>query len=240
MVTWMYYLLAALFLPLLILTIVVQVRINSVYSKYKTVESSSGITAKECARKMLDAKGLSNVQINECRGELNDNYNPKTKTVNISASSMNSSSISAIAVCAHEVGHAYQDADPSYLPMKLRAIILPLANIGSKLVVPVFLVGLILMIFMAASPLPVALLWIAVGLYFLSTLFYLITLPIELNASKRALATIEANGFLSEDEMPCAKSLLNAAAWTYIAGLLTSLFYFLRFLLQVLVITRRD
>ena len=239
MAEWMYYVLGVLFIPLLILVIVVELRVKSIYKKYKNVKAKSNITTKDCARQMLDARGLQSIQILSSGGAaMSDYYDPRDKNVHLSSGSMDSTAISDIAIAAHEVGHAYQDADKEYKPMRLRALFLPYVQFASRASIPLFLFGLLLTIFANISGVGTILLWVSVVLYFASTLFYLITLPIELNASKRAIATIGEKGILTEDELPAAKELLNAAAWTYIAGLITSLYYFFRFLLQVVFITR--
>ncbi len=239
MAEWMYIVLSILFIPLLILTIVVEARVNSTYKKYKGVNSKAGVTAGECTRKMLDVAGLNHVSIKESkRGSLSDCYDPKEKSISLSKGSNESMSIADITVAAHEVGHAYQDADKNYAPMKIRAAILPFVQFANRLSIPMFIFGILLTIFSAIANIGVTVLWISVALYFATTLFYLLTLPIELNASKRALETISKYGYLTEDEMPAAKKLLDAAAWTYIAGLVTSLYYFLRFLVEVMFITK--
>lgn len=239
MAEWMYYVLSLLFLPLFIMTIVVEIRVNTTYKKYKKIKSKTNLTAGECTRKMLDAKGLTGVAVGQSKGgSMSDYYDPKNKSVHLSPGAAESTSIATIAVAAHEVGHAYQDADVSYTPMRIRAAILPIVKIGNVLSIPLLLVGMILTAFATLSSFGTILTWVGVGLYFLSTLFYIITLPIELNASKRAIATLSEQSLLTEDEMPAAKELLNAAAWTYIAGLLVSIYYFLRLFLSIFIMTR--
>lgn len=239
MAEWMYYVLGFLFIPLLIFTIVVEIRVSSVYRKYKKLNSKLGITTKDCARQMLDARGLNGVEIYTSNGgAMSDYYDPKGKNVHLSTKSMDSTAVADIAIAAHEVGHAFQDADETYTPMKIRAMLLPYVQFANRASIPLFIFGLLLTLFANISGVGTIVLWISVVLYFASTLFYMITLPIEINASKRAIATITEHGILTEEELPAAKQLLDAAAWTYIAGLVTSLYYFLRFLLQVVFITR--
>lgn len=239
MAEWMYVVLSLLFIPLLILTIVVHTRVKSIYKKYKKINSKSGITTRECTRKMLDAEGLTDVEIKESTGgTLSDYYDPKAKSVHLARDGMDSTSIATIAVAAHEVGHAYQHADKSYTLMRLRTALHPIVMFANRMSIPMFIIGLLLLIFSAIAHIGVIVLWISVVLYFATTLLSLVTLPIEINASKRALETISKHGMLAPEEMPAAKELLTAAAWTYIAGLVTSLYYFFRFLLQIVFITR--
>lgn len=241
MAEWMYYVLSVLFVPLFVLTIIAQIKVSVTYNKYKNVKSNLGISAADCARKMLDAKGLTSTRVLQTKGgSMSDYFDPRNNTVNLSNEGYNSTSIASIAVAAHEVGHAYQHADESYAPMRIRSKLVPIVNIGSHMVLPLFIIGVLVLVFNQYSMVGTVMLWLAVCFYFLSTLFYLVTLPIEINASKRALATISANGYLDQSEMPAAKELLTAAAWTYVAGLLTSIYYFLNFLLRVIMITRRD
>lgn len=241
MAEWMYYVLGILFIPLLIFTIVVDIRVSLVYKKYKNVKAKSLITTKDCARQMLDAKNLHGIPIKTSKGgAMSDYYDPRNKSVHLSSESMESTAIADIAIAAHEVGHAYQDTDESYMPMKIRAMLLPFVQFSNRASIPIFIFGLLLTLFANTNGIGTIVLWTSVVLYFASTLFYMITLPIEINASKRAIATISEHNILTQEELPAAKELLNAAAWTYIAGLVTSLYYFLRFLLQVMFLTRDD
>lgn len=208
--------------PALLLTLWAQFRVKTTYNKYSQVASARGRTAAEVARQILNEHGLSRVQIDQIGGSLTDNYDPTANIVHLSQTVYGSTSIAAIGVAAHEVGHAIQHAE-EYTPLRLRTVIIPATNFGAKLAMPLFLAGLIFNF----SPL----MSLGILLFSLVTVFQLITLPVEFNASRRAIATIEDRGLLTEDEAKGARKVLTAAALTYVAALASSLAQLLRLVL---------
>ena len=210
--------------PALLVALFAQFKVNSTYAKYSKVRNSRGITGAEVARRILDANGLWNVKIIHIAGNLTDNYNPATNTVSLSDSTYSSTSVAAIGVAAHECGHAVQHAT-GYVPIKIRSAIIPITNIGSSVGVILILVGLI---FSAPS-----LATFGVVLYSAVAVFQAVTLPVEFNASARALKTLKQDFILEEDELPLARKVLSAAALTYVAALLSSIATIFRYLLLI-------
>ena len=217
-----------LVLPAFLLALWAQFRVQSTYAKYSRVRSVRGRTAAEVARQILDDHGLGYVQVDRIGGKLTDNYDPRSNIVHLSQEVYGSSSIAAIGVAAHECGHAVQHAE-EYGPLKLRSAIIPITNIGSSLSIPLFLIGLLFNFSILMN--------IGILLFGLVALFQLITLPVEFNASRRALSTIGERGLLTDDETRGAKKVLSAAALTYVAALASSLAQLLRL---VLISRRRD
>ena len=217
-----------LVLPAFLLALWAQFRVQSTYAKYSRVRSMRGRTAAEVARQILDDHGLGYVQVDRIGGKLTDNYDPRSNIVHLSQEVYGSSSIAAIGVAAHECGHAVQHAE-EYGPLKLRSAIIPITNIGSSLSIPLFLIGLLFNFSILMN--------IGILLFGLVALFQLITLPVEFNASRRALSTIGERGLLTDDETRGAKKVLSAAALTYVAALASSLAQLLRL---VLISRRRD
>ena len=215
-----YYLL--LVVPALIIAMVAQIKVQSTYKKYAQIASRSGITASEMTRRMLDTSGLTHVDVVHIGGNLADNFNPKKQTISLSDPVYGSSSVAALGVAAHEAGHALQHAE-GYFPLVLRSAIVPITQFGSAITPWLIILGLIFSF-------PVL---IDVGIVFfgLAVFFQLVTLPVEFNASRRALASLESSGVLAADELGMTKRVLSAAAMTYVAGLLVSLMSFLRILL---------
>ena len=214
-------------IPAMLFALWAQFRVNSTFSKYSQTTIRSGLTAAEAARRLLDANGLHGVTVNRIPGRLTDHYDPRTRTLNLSEAVYDSASAAAVGVACHEAGHAIQHAD-SYAPLALRMQIIPLCRIGSGLAMPLFLIGLI---FAGFSMLGDWLMLAGIACFSLATLFQLVTLPVEFNASRRALAGIEENHLLAEDELPGARRVLRAAAMTYVAALATSLASLLRLIL---------
>ena len=208
-----------LVLPAFLLALWAQLRVKTTYAKYSKIRSVRGRTAAEVARQILNDHGLTYVRVDQITGELTDNYDPRTNVVHLSQGVYNSTSIAAIGVAAHECGHAVQHAE-EYGPLRLRSAIIPVTNIGSSLSIPIFFVGLLLNFPLLMS--------IGILLFGLVALFQLITLPVEFNASRRALATIEERGLLTGDETRGARRVLSAAALTYVAALASSLAQLLR------------
>ena len=217
-----------LVLPAFLLALWAQFRVQSTYAKYSRVRSVRGRTAAEVARQILDDHGLGYVQVDRIGGKLTDNYDPRTNIVHLSQEVYDSSSIAAIGVAAHECGHAVQHAE-EYGPLKLRSAIIPITNIGSSLSIPLFLIGLLFNFSILMN--------IGILLFGLVALFQLITLPVEFNASRRALSTIGERGLLTDDETRGARKGLSAAALTYVAALASSLAQLLRL---VLISRRRN
>lgn len=205
--------------PVLILVIYVQMKMKSTYAKYEKVKNARGYTGAMVARMILDQNGLHNVKVERVSGDLTDHFDPRTNVVRLSDTTYNSDSIAAIGVCAHEVGHAVQYAQ-NYMPMKIRGAIIPATNIGSSLSIPLFFLG-----FIFAIP---WLMYVGIALFGLVALFQFVTLPVEFNASNRALKTLNNESYLNAEEMIGAKKVLSAAAMTYVAALIMSIAQFLR------------
>ena len=213
------------YLALIIVTVILgfgtQWYINHSYKKYAEVDSHTGLTGAQIARRMLDDNGLRHVQVQCVGGTLTDHYDPSTRTLRLSQGVADSTSLTALGVAAHETGHALQHRD-AYKPLVLRTAVVPTVNIGSNLSWPLFLIGLIF----NWQPL------ITLGIVFflLTVLFTLITLPVEFNASKRAMTALSSGGYLDADELDGAGRVLKAAAMTYVAAALTAVLQLLRLL----------
>ena len=218
-IDWYYF---ALVVPALILAVWAQSRVTSTFNRYSQVRGARGYTGRDAARAILDQNGLQNVPVEHVQGNLTDHYDPRTNAVYLSDSVYNSTSVAAVGIAAHEVGHAVQHAT-GYFPIRLRMAIIPITNIGSKLSVPVLLIGLL---FGSGW-----LIDLGIVLYALMAVFQLITLPVEFNASRRALATLEGSAMLEGGEMQGARKVLSAAALTYVAALIGSLASLLRLFL---------
>lgn len=206
-----------------------QIKVNSAYKRYEKVPNSRGITGAMVAREILDQNGLGDVEINMVKGKLSDHYNPGKKTVNLSSGIYNGTSIASLAVAAHECGHAIQHL-VGYKPLVFRNAILPLCNVGQYLGWIAVFVGLL----MSNSGIA----WIGVILMSGILLFQIVTLPVEFDASSRALQILKAN-YLTGDEYSGAKSMLSAAAFTYVAGMLATVLSLLRIVL-IIVGNNRD
>ncbi|HBJ26231.1 MAG TPA: peptidase [Ruminococcaceae bacterium] len=204
-----------------IFALICSLTVKTTFNKYNRIGSRRGITAAEVARMILDRNGLYNVHVERISGNLTDNYNPRTNIVSLSDSVYNSTSLAAIGVAAHECGHAVQHAQ-DYVPIKIRTAVFPLAQLGSSMYFIVFIVGLIF----SFEPLVDA----GIILFLFVVLFQLVTLPVEFNASRRALSTIRSEGILEQDEMYGARRTLTAAAMTYVASLAVSFTQLLRLL----------
>ncbi len=213
-------------------------KVHSAFKAYGAIPTASRMTGYDTAQRLLRANGVRDISVGRVKGTLSDHYHPTKRVVNLSESVYGNTSVAAVAVAAHEIGHVMQKKK-GYLPYKLRTVLVPLTNIGSRLALPLVLVGLILDAFVYTtqnSQLGFYLAIFGVALYGLSTLFALVTLPVELNASKRAKVMLVEEGILTEQELPYADKMLDAAARTYLASLLTSLVYFLRFAMWVLIL----
>ncbi len=231
---WLYYILGIVMIPGIILGIWAQVRVATTFNEYNKIETKHGKTASEVARYMLDGGGCYNTKIARTSGQLTDNYNPSTNTVSLSDAVYNQSTIAAIGVTAHEIGHAFQHKD-KYAPLKVRNALVPVLNISGYFTWPLIIIGLLLEFSYYATA-ATWLLGIGVGIYALNIVFCLVTLPVELNASKRAYKMLVATGEMDMQEAEGVKKVLNAAAWTYVAGLITSVLSLLRLLLFIFAI----
>ena len=213
-------------------------KVNAAYKAYGAMPNSSRMTGYDTAVRLLRQNGVNDITVGRVRGHLTDHYHPTKKVVNLSESVYGDASIASVAVAAHEIGHVMQKKK-GYLFYKLRTVLVPITNIGSRLALPLVLVGLLLDLFVGinqSSDTGFYLALLGVALYGLSTMFALVTLPVELNASRRAKKMLLASGILCEEEMPYADKMLDAAAKTYVASMITSLVYFLRFALWVMLI----
>lgn len=213
-------------LPALIFTMWASARVKTTYSKYAKVNARTGITATEAARRILDGAGLTHVSVERIAGDLTDHYDPRTNVIRLSDSVANSTSIAAIGVAAHECGHAIQHAK-AYVPIRIRQAIIPITNVSSRLAVPLVLIGILLT---ATAENFISIAYAGVILYGFAVLFQLVTLPVEFNASRRALSILTESGTLVADEIKGARRVLSAAAMTYVAALATSLLQMLRLL----------
>ena len=212
-----------LLLPAIILSIWASARVNSTFRKYSQVYNRFGLTGADAARRILDMNGLYNVRIERVSGDLTDHYDPRTNVVRLSDATYSSQSVGAIGVAAHEVGHTVQHAT-GYAPIKIRNSIVPVVNVCSMLSMPIILLGVILSYNQTMVD-------IGIILFSATVLFQLITLPVEFNASSRALNTLEAQNMLAADELQGARKVLRAAAMTYVAAALSSFMSLLRLIL---------
>lgn len=218
-----------LVMPAVLLAVWASNRVNSTFQKYSKQYNSRHLTGAQAARYVLDRNGLRDIRIEHISGNLSDHYDPKANVIRLSDSVYNSTSSAAVGVACHEAGHAIQHAE-NYAPVRIRAAIIPITNIGSRLAVPLIVLGLVLSA-MDAAWANVA--YIGIACFALSTLFQLVTLPTEYNASKRAISAIEGGNLLIGEELEGAKKVLNAAALTYVAALAVSFMQLLRFVLLV-------
>ncbi len=225
--------------PGILFAIWAQIRVSTVFAKYDKVPSESDWTASDMSRMMLEKYGC-NVVVQQTAGKLSDNYNPQTGVLSLSESTYSSTSLAALGVAAHEVGHAVQHEEGFFL-LKLRSVIVPVVNVGTYIAIPLVIIGLLLE-WLIASSATVGSIFISLGIicYSLATLFSLITIPVEIDASRRARKMLAETGVLNAQEIKKARKVLNAAALTYFAGLAVSLLYFLRFLLIISQFRRRN
>ena len=213
-----------LVLPMFFLAILAQMRVKSSYSKYRKIRNSRGLTGAMAAQRVLDYYNITNVRIERIGGELTDNFDPRINTIRLSEDIFDGNSIASVGIACHEAGHAAQHAE-NYAPVKIRNSIISVCNIGSFVGIPLAIIGL------AINSEPIYL--IGLFLYAFVALFQLVTLPVEFNASARAVKVIEETGLLSEEENKGAKSVLKAAAMTYVAALAVSLANLLRIMLLI-------
>ncbi len=222
--------------PGVIFAFVAQLLVRSAYKKYSKVEARSGWTADDMSRMFMERYDCNGVVVEPIKGDLTDNYNPSTDVISLSETVYGKSTIAALGVAAHECGHARQQHEGSFM-MALRKVLVPATNIGSNLAVPLVILGLLLEFWLGTVV--GTYFWVAgVVLYSMSTLFALVTLPVEIGASSRAMKMLEEQNVLEKDERRGARKVLSAAALTYVAALLVSLLYLLRFLI-IIAGTRR-
>lgn len=203
-----------------LLSIIASTRVNSTFNKYARVRSMSGMTGAQTAEAILRSKGIHDVRVEHIRGNLTDHYDPSKKVVRLSDSVYNSTSVAAIGVAAHECGHVMQHHE-GYAPLNIRTALVPAANIGSKIGIPIVILGLIL----GSNSVLVT---IGIWVFSLAVLFQIVTLPVEFNASKRALVCIEQYGIVTGDERRKSEKVLKAAAYTYVAAAAASVLQLLR------------
>lgn len=217
-----YYMTGFVMIPVIIFSAICQIKVNRNFKKYGRITNSKGLSGAEAAYRLLQLNGITDVKIKKISGNLTDHYNPSVKEICLSEAVFNSRSIAAVGIACHEAGHACQHAQ-SYFPLKIRNAVIPITKFGSMLGIPLVLIGA----FFTFEPLTYA----GIILYSAVAFFQLITLPVEFNASSRALKTIELNGFLSVEENRGAKKVLTAAALTYVAALVSSIATLLRLLM---------
>jgi Zn-dependent membrane protease YugP len=215
---WTYILIIFAFL----LSLIVQTSMQSTFRRYSRVASLCGLSGAEAARRILDSEGLYQVRVQPIRGSLTDHYDPRSKTVNLSETVYGSRSLSALGVAAHECGHAIQDAQ-EYVPLRVRSALVPAANFGSQFSWILFFIGLLFSSQILCQ--------IGILLFCLALLFQLVTLPVEFNASHRALVKLGDMGLMNRSEVKNTRKVLRAAAMTYVAAVCTSLLYLLRMII---------
>ena len=214
-------------LPCFILAMIASARVNSTFKRYSKQISSRRITGREAAERVLRANGVLNVRIERISGNLTDHYDPKSNVIRLSDNVYDNPSTAAIGVACHEAGHAVQYAQ-QYFPIKVRAAIIPITNIGSRLAMPLILLGILFSTFGNYS---YSLVYVGIACFSLSLVFQLITLPVEFNASRRAMQAIEQSQILTEDEQRGARKTLTAAAMTYVAAVAVAAAQLLRLIL---------
>jgi len=214
-----------LVIPAVIISLIASANVRGTFSKFDKFNVLSGVNSNDVVSRIFNKYGIYDVSINNVRGKLTDNYNPKYKSLNLSESTANKSTISAIGVAAHEAGHAIQ-YQKGYFPVRLRSTMVPVANIGSSLGIIFAIAGLWL-----SSELGSLLLTVGIALYSVVFIFTLVTLPVEFNASKRAVAALSDMGIFTEEELSGVKKVLRAAAWTYVAAMIATLANLLRLIL---------
>ncbi len=224
----------------MIISIFASIKVKKTFAKYNAIPNRARMTGYDTAVRLIRSNGIWNISVGRVGGTLSDHYDPSKQIVNLSASTYGSYSIGAVAVAAHEMGHVMQK-EKNYIPFKIRTWLVPIVNIGSRMALPLVLIGFIIDLFSHATEGSVGFYIALAGviLYGTSFLFTLVTLPVELNASRRASEMLVDEGILDNSEIKGAKKVLNAAALTYVASALTSLIYFLRFFVRVLTLFGR-
>ena len=226
-----------LLIPAFIFSMWAQINVSNTFNSANKIRV--GLTGAAAARRILDANGLSHIRIERVAGHLTDHYDPRAKVIRLSGSVYDNNTAAAVGVAAHEAGHAVQYAE-GYKPVRIRIAIIPVCSFGSKAAMPLFLIGLIMSSYVYESNAGYALMMAGILLFSLAALFQAITLPVEFNASRRAIEALETSGQLAHDEIHDSKRVLRAAALTYVAALATSLLSLLRLLLIATGGRRRD
>ncbi len=237
----LYWVLGIILIPGIIFAVYTQAKISSVYKELKHQPASTDKTADQIAREILDKNGLEEITIERVEGEMTDYYHPKKQKIALSQGVYGSNSVASIGIAAHEVGHAIQTKE-GYYASKIRTFMVPFVNFSSAILWPLVIIGLLFNIFGSAdSIVGTIFIWSGIGFFGLSMLFSLVTLPTELDASRRAIQQLTEGGYLTgEEEIEQTKSVLKAAAMTYVASLVMSILNFLRFLLTVLILRDHD
>lgn len=223
-IDWTYIVLV---IPAMILALYAQNKVNSTFKKYSRVASRSGMTGAQAARRLMELNGIYDVSIERVSGNLTDHYDPSKKVLRLSDSVYSDTSVAAIGVAAHETGHAIQHAR-GYVPLTLRTVMVPLANLGSTLSMPLIFLGIL---FSFSSVMGNTMINLGILLFGLSVVFTIVTLPVEFNASRRAVACLGDSGILYDDEIGGVKKVLSAAAMTYVASTAVALANFLRLII---------
>lgn len=220
-----------LLVPAIIFTLIAQARVNSAFRKYSNVRNRKNLTGAEAARKMLDYNGLQDVRINAISGSLTDHYNPRNRTLNLSQSVFGVNSVAAVSVACHEAGHALQHAN-GYAPLKLRNSIVPVVNFASRLAWPMIFIGILLLGAGSYEMGYFGMLLLDIGIIGFAgvVVFHAVTLPVEFNASRRAIDKMEELGLVAAEDIPGSKKVLRAAALTYVAALAMAVMNLLRIL----------
>lgn len=213
-----------------LLCLMASARVKSTFQKYSKIRSASGLSGAEAAQRMLEKAGITDVSIRMVAGKLTDHYDPRSKTVNLSEEVFHSTSVAAVGVACHECGHAIQD-NRAYFPLTLRSTMVPVANFGSTLSWPLIILGLVFGGFSAQTGVGYYLIQTGIILFSLAVLFQIVTLPVEFNASKRAVNMIAATGMLSDEESQYTKKVLRAAALTYVASAAAAILQLLRLII---------
>ncbi len=225
-----------LLIPGMLFTFWAQYRVKSTYSEYSRLQAPMGLTGAAVARRILDSNGLREVPVEVVRGHLTDHYDPRRRVLRLSESVYHGNNMAAVGVAAHEAGHALQDAR-NYAPLRFRIALVPVCNIGSNLAMPLFFIGLLI------SGLSVISEWLmlaGIAAFSLSVLFQLVTLPVEFNASRRAMRCLQSSGVMDEGQLRGSRRVLGAAAMTYVAALAVGLLSLLRLLIIALSRSRRE
>ena len=209
-------------MPAILFALWAQAQVSGTFEKFSKVRTMRGLTGAQAAEAVLRAGGVYDVRIERVSGNLTDHFDPRAKVIRLSDSVYDSPSVAAVGVAAHEAGHAVQHAQ-DYFPIKVRSAIIPVTQVGSSLALPLIIIGLVLS--------SLNLVYLGIAFFGLSTVFQAVTLPVEFDASRRAIATLGSEGLLSQEELPGAKKTLRAAALTYVAALAVSLAQLLRLLL---------
>ena len=217
------FLMYILMIVMAVICMISSFRVKSVYKKYSKVLAGCGLTGAQAALEILRRNGIDDVVVQYIGGDLTDNFDPRNRTVNLSEATYNSTSVAAISVAAHECGHVMQHQE-GYLPLRIRSSILPMASFGSKAGVPIIVLGL----FLSFSPLVTVGIWV----FSLAVFFQIVTLPVEFDASRRALLTLENTGLLSYEEVGAGRKVLKAAAMTYVASAAAAAVQLMRFVLM--------